>query len=282
MDKLSVLIGRNAVGARIFHNGEFCGATDFSDNAHIGQLHLVRRGPVIFNHPDSPSIQVLNPALILYPRGMRHTLVVPPDKSASLLCASIAFHGGSDNLLAKALPDCLHVAMADMDASLETIEILFREADNAGFGQDLILDRLCDVLLIQMIRHEVQAGRISLGLLSGLTDQKLSRVLAAINENPQKQWRLESLADMSGMSRSTFARHFQTVVGTTPGQYITERRIRMAQELLTKGQPIKRVSLDVGYGSQPAFARAFKEKTGASPKSWLSLVARKHACIMKP
>ncbi|WP_334187315.1 hypothetical protein [Noviherbaspirillum sp.] len=33
----------------------------------------------------------------------------------------------------------------------------------------------------------------------------------------------------------------------------------MAQALLTKEQPIKRVSLDVGYGSQPAFAREFKE-----------------------
>lgn len=275
MDKLSVLIGRNAVGARVFHNGEFCGVTNFSDESHTGQLHLVRRGPVIFNHPDSPSIHALTPALVFYPRGMRHTLVVPPGGPASLLCASIAFHGGTDNLLAKALPDYLHVALADMNASSETLEILFREAGNDEYGQDLILDRLCDVLLIQMIRREVQAGRVSLGLLSGLADQKLSRVLAAINDNPQKEWRLELLADMCGMSRSTFARQFQSVVGTTPGQYITERRIRLAQELLRKGQPIKRVSLDVGYGSQPAFARAFKEKTGTSPKSWLSSVVRK-------
>ncbi len=276
MDKLSVLIGRNAVDARVFHNGEFCGATDFSDNTHTGQLHLVRRGPVIFSHPDSSSIHALNPALVFYPRGMRHTLAVPPGNPASLLCASIVFHGGIDNLLAKALPDYLHVPLADMDASSETLEILFREAGNAAYGQDLILDRLCDVLLIQLIRREVQIGRLSLGLLSGLADQKLSRVLAAINETPQKEWRLESLADLCGMSRSTFARHFQSVIGTTPGQYITERRIRLAQELLRKGQAIKRVSIDVGYGSQPAFARAFKEKTGASPKSWLSSIARKH------
>jgi AraC-like DNA-binding protein len=46
-------------------------------------------------------------------------------------------------------------------------------------------------------------------------------------------------------------------------------RIVLAQSLLEKKQPMETVALDVGYGSQPAFTKAFTSRIGMSPRAWL-------------
>ncbi|MGI4841891.1 MAG: cupin domain-containing protein [Janthinobacterium lividum] len=273
MDKLSLLLGRHAFNARIFFNGSFCDANQFLENGISGHLHLVRQGPVEFVHDDGSVLRADQPSLVFYPRGGSHRLQVPHGHTATLLCADIVFEGGVANPLARVLPDCLHMPLSEIAGLGATLDLLFGEAAGAAPGRELILDRMCDVLLIQVIRREFAIGRLSPGLLAGLADRQLSAVLAAIHERPQQAWTLQSLAGVACMSRAAFAEHFRKVLGMPPGEYLTRWRLSLAGRLLRQGMPVKLVSSQTGYTSPSTFTRAFAARMGAAPRDWLKQAA---------
>jgi AraC-like DNA-binding protein len=269
MDRLSLLIGRHAFNARVFFNGSFCDTNQFVKNGSSGHLHLVRSGPVEFINDDGSVIQADPPALVFYPRGASHRLQIAAGESALLLCADIFFEGGLTNSLVRVLPDCLHLPLSESSGFGATIQLLFNEAASRAPGREVILDRLCDVLLIQVIRREFDSGRLSMDLLSGLADRQLPLALAAIHDRPAEPWTVQSLADIAGMSRSAFTEHFRVVMGLPPGEYLTRWRITLGGRLLRQGLPVKQVSSRIGYTSSSTFTRAFTTQMGASPREWL-------------
>ncbi|MCY1310502.1 RCS-specific HTH-type transcriptional activator RclR [compost metagenome] len=80
---------------------------------------------------------------------------------------------------------------------------------------------------------------------------------------------MAELASAANMSRAAFAAHFREVTGQTPADYLVHWRVGLAQKLLRDGRPIPHVADAVGYESPSALARAFRRKTGASPREWL-------------
>jgi AraC-like DNA-binding protein len=262
MKKTTTAAGRDPFKARIFYDGEFCGSNDFIEDHRLGYLHLIRKGPVDFHHGDEKVIHVATPSIVFYPHGARHRLSIPDGAQAKLLCLTVTFEGGSQNLLAKALPACMHVALDQVQLLEKTLNLLLDEAAINQYGKELILDSLCDVIIIQLIRHEFKTGQHLSGMLAGLADPRLSPAISAIHHKPHKAWRL---------SRSKFSSYFLAVVGVTPGEYLTRCRISLAQRLLKTGKPVKRVSQEVGYGSQSSFTRVFTERTGMSPRAWSNI-----------
>jgi transcriptional regulator GlxA family with amidase domain len=87
-----------------------------------------------------------------------------------------------------------------------------------------------------------------------------------MQDSPQKDWTLESLASEIGMSRSVFFNQFKKLVHETPMSYLTNWRIRRAQKLLITNQSnVSEIATNVGYQSEAAFNRIFKSKTGQTP-----------------
>jgi len=269
MDKLSSLVGRYSFNARIFYNGVFCDATQFTENGVSGHLHLVREGPVDFVHEDGSVISVSEPSLVFYPRGDTHRLQVHPGHSAALLCAHIVFQDGVANPLARVLPQCLVLRLSEIVGLGATLDLLFSEASSTAPGREVILDRLCDILLIKVIRREFESDRLSLGLLAGLSDRQLSLALAAIHERPGEPWSLQLLAQVACMSRAAFTERFREVMGVPPGEYLTRWRIGVSTRLLREGMSVKQVSSRAGYTSASTFTRAFTALMGVSPREWL-------------
>lgn len=269
MDKLSSLVGRHSFNARVFFNGAFCDANRFVGNGISGQLHLVRSGPVDFIDDDGGVTCIKEPSLVFYPRGESHELRVHAGHAASLLCAHITFRDGLNNPMARVLPSRLVIPLSEIDALRSTLDLLFDEAGRNGPGSDMIVDRLCDVFLIQVIRREFESGRLSVGLLAGLSDRQLSLALAAIHERPHEPWNLKSLAQVACMSRAAFTERFREVMGVPPGEYLTRWRIGVGTRLLREGMAVKQVSSRTGYTSPSTFTRAFTALMGASPREWL-------------
>ncbi|KAG1249813.1 hypothetical protein G6F65_018980 [Rhizopus arrhizus] len=131
-----------------------------------------------------------------------------------------------------------------------------------------MVNRLFEVVMIQVLRQLMEGGEMRGGLFAGLGHPRLRLALVAMHAAPAQAWTLEDLADVAGMSRSVFAASFREAMGTTPGHYLQGWRVGLAQQALRQGRPLKRIADDVGYGSEAALSRAFKAHTGQSPREW--------------
>ncbi|HAL22362.1 MAG TPA: AraC family transcriptional regulator, partial [Stenotrophomonas sp.] len=67
VDRLAILLDRFAVTASVFHAGALCGINSLQGEDELGQLHLVRRGPLQVSHGQH-TLQIDAPSLLLYPR----------------------------------------------------------------------------------------------------------------------------------------------------------------------------------------------------------------------
>jgi AraC-like DNA-binding protein len=98
-----------------------------------------------------------------------------------------------------------------------------------------------------------------------LSDERLSKALMAMHEQPGQPWDVDR-----GMSRARIAPHFREVVGTTPMAYLTSWRIGIVQTMLRRGEPLKSIAPAVGYESSTALSRIFTQSTGQSPTEWMA------------
>lgn len=266
-DRLASLLQHFSIRAEIFHAGALCGINDL-DPAGNGQLHLIRDGVVDVVHGGATAARVERPSLLLYPRPLPHRFVTDPERGADFACAHLRFDGGTTNPVAAALPAFTCLALSDLSGADGVLALLFEEAFQRNCGRQAMLDRLFEVVLIQVLRHLMEHGQIRAGMLAGLAHARLRRALVAIHDSPAQDWSLEALAAHAGMSRSVFANTFRDTVGCTPGNYLQQWRIALAQRALRQGRSLRHIADDVGYGSEAALSRAFKAQCGLSPLQW--------------
>lgn len=123
--------------------------------------------------------------------------------------------------------------------------------------------------MVQLLRKIIDERMMSTGMLAGLAHPQLGKAMVALHAAPASAWTLQGLAAVADMSRSRFASAFKTIMGSTTGDYLCGWRVALAQELLRRDTPLKRVATEVGYGSPVALTRVFKARVGMSPRVWL-------------
>ncbi|QGX40979.1 AraC family transcriptional regulator [Permianibacter aggregans] len=269
MDRLSALLSHFSVSAGLFHSGGYCGVQVIGDVGNDGHLHFLKQGRLELWLPGQGRQVFDQPSLLFFPRPLSHRFQATEADGTELVCASLQFDGGVNNPISRALPDFLQLPLADMPGIQPSLQLLFDEAFQRYCGRLAVLNRLFEVLVIQILRHLMANQSMSTGLLSGLADPQLAPVLTSMHEQPAEAWTLERLARLAGMSRASFARHFHERVGMTVGDYLLSWRVALAQQKLRQGRPMKLVSGEVGYDSPSALARAFRRQTGHSPSDWL-------------
>lgn len=267
-DRLAALMAHFPVSAQVFNAGALCGLNHVEDEAGRGQLHLVREGRVEVRYRRE-SLQVTEPSLLLFPRPLPHSFVTDPVRGADMVCAHLVFEGGAANPIAAALPPAVCLPLSAVGGAAPVLALLFEEAFEQRCGRVALVERLFEVVMIQILRQLMESGGIRGGMLSGLAHPRLRAALVAMHEAPSREWSLEALAEQAGMSRSAFAGTFRDTVGTTPGQYLQAWRIGLAQQALRRGRPLKVIASEVGYGSEAALSRAFKAQAGRSPRAWI-------------
>lgn len=268
VDRLESLLSHFAVHARMFHSGALCGLNEVPTLPDTGQLHLIKLGPVEVNHDGELPIHVAEPSVLLYPRPLKHRFITDAKRGADLACANLHFDGGVANPVAAALPAVMCVPLAEIAGADGVLSVLFDEAFNQRCGRQAVVNRLFEVVLIQVLRHLMESGQIRSGMLAGMSHPKLRHALVAMHEQPAHEWSLEELAEKSSMSRSVFANSFRDTVGLTPGAYLQNWRVSLAQQALREGRSLKMIAVEVGYGSEAALSRAFKVQSGLTPREW--------------
>lgn len=271
VDRLAALLGHFAVSARTFQAGPLCGINALDGTEPYGQLHLIKEGAVEVWHGNKLAQKIEEPSLLFYPRPTAHRFITDPVRGADFVCAHVSFEGGGANPILSALPTCVCLPLAKLPDSLPVLTLLFGEAAAQNCGRQVMLNRLFEVLLIQLLRQLMEDGSAQVGLLAGLAHPQLRRALVAIHDAPEQDWKVEDLAARAGMSRSVFSNEFRAAVGETPAAYLQRWRIGLVQKWLKQGNSLKLIAEEAGYGSESALSRAFKAQSGCSPKEWLKL-----------
>jgi AraC-like DNA-binding protein len=269
MDPLAAVFRHFSVSAQVYFCGTLCGVSDSHETNTAGHLHLVRGGCLDVLQPNEQSFQVQEPSVLFYPRPMQHRLQTDSE-GAEIVCARLDFGGGAIQPLIQSLPSFIHIPLRSSGGLGQGADLLFQEAFENLPARQPAMDRLAEYFLILLLRDVVGRQLIQAGTLRGLSDERLSKALLAIHEQPRQTWNLDQLAHIAGMSRARFAAHFREVVGTSPMAYLTDWRIGVVQTMLRRGEPLKSIAPEVGYESSTALSRAFTQLVGLSPTEWVA------------
>jgi AraC-like DNA-binding protein len=230
-----------------------------------GEVALVRGGPdhQIAHHPSAPCDE--HEAFRL-----RHLRDDPADPSTSVfVCGAYQFAGDVGLGLINALPQLLILRAPDQDSLHDVIAALATELVTQSPGQQIVLDRLLDVVLVLAIRAGLRQSDTAPGWYHALADPRVNSALEAIHNDPARPWTVPELADISGQSRANFARLFTRTLGQAPMQYLTEWRMTMARDLLRSNHAtLAQIAARIGYASPYAFAAAFQRHHGQPPGRW--------------
>ena len=269
MERLTTLLSHFSLHAGVFYTGNICGIHDFAQDSLRGHIHLIRRGPVQVIGVKHEVFEITEPTLLFLPRPDTHRLVADDRAGADVVCATVQFGGGGRNPITDSLPSVVMVKLTELAGVEALLGLMFEEAFADHNGRQAVLDRLCEVLMIRLLRHCIDKGLTQGGTLAGLADARLAKTITAIHDDPAQARNLSSMAALAGMSRARFAVRFREITGETPADYLASWRVMTAQGLLKKGRQLKHVADDVGYGSSSALTRAFVRKLGCSPTEWL-------------
>lgn len=264
-DRLSALIQRFRIEAKVLPVGA-TGTFDESGCLPAPNLFIIGRERLQSLHDRLPDFGGETPVLVFFPRGAPPNFKIHSGgEEFDYVCASVDT-GGDANPIALALPDVVMVPLNEAEPLQAVADILLEEALAPRCGGRAVIDRLCEIVVIRLLRHLIEEGKTKVGLVAGLAHPNLCFAITAIHDNPERNWRLEDLANVAAMSRTHFANTFRQVVGVTPGEYLSSWRLTLARVELSRGSSLKAVVGKVGFSSAAALSRAFKRRYGISPR----------------
>ena len=180
-----------------------------------------------------------------------------------MLGGHFLFESPDAALLVTLLPALVHVR--GVDRLTTVLRLLGEEAQADRDGQDLVMFRLIEVLLVEALRS-VPGQQAAPGLLRGLADPRVAAAMRGMHGDPAQSWTIARLAKASGMSRSAFFDRFTRAVGLPPMEYLMAWRMALAKQLLRRRDiPLDAVAEKVGYRSASTFSTAFRRHAGESP-----------------
>ncbi len=251
---------------------------------------------------DDPGIRLMPGDILLLPAGTAHVLASSPDAHTQpfdhlaaeqalaaggeltvgtgtiqtrILCASYHQDPAVTLPLLTLLPDVLHIPASRANPGLDaTLRLLAHELGQPQPGAAAVLNRLVDILLVQILRIWLTTSAPRTGpasWLSALTDSVAGTALATLHAQPGRAWTVGSLAADIGVSSATLARRFTAKVGESPAAYLTRWRMDLAaQRLRDTDDTVGTIARTLGYTSEYAFNRAFTRHRRTPPGRYRS------------
>jgi AraC-like DNA-binding protein len=191
-----------------------------------------------------------------------------PDGETVMLTGTYQLDGEVSRRLLRALPPLLVLRDAEWDCPV--IPLLADEIVKDEPGQEAVLDRLLDLLLIAVLRAWfARPDADAPAWYRAHADPIVGPALRLLHHSPERPWTVAKLARESGVSRAALARRFNELVGEPPMTFLTGWRIALAADLLREpGATVGSVAPQVGYGSPFALSTAFKRVRGMSPQHY--------------
>jgi AraC-like DNA-binding protein len=238
----------------------------------------ILRGPEPYTFADDPATA---PQVVIHP-GQRCT-TPGGEQLAAMRDLGVRTWGNSEqgatvmvtgtyqvlSEICQPLLDALPALVVLPGESWETplIPLLATEVGKDEPGQEAVLDRLLDLLLIAVLRTWFARPDVEAPTwYQAHSDPVVGGALRLMHDDPAHPWTVAKLAAATHVSRAALARRFTDAVGTPPMAYLTAWRLALAADLLRPGTTISAVAEQVGYGSPFALCTAFKRVRGISPR----------------
>lgn len=150
------------------------------------------------------------------------------------------------------------------------VKLLKLESEQERMGKTAVINHWAGIMMVECLRTYIEGlPEATDSWLQALRDPYLTKALKAMHHEPSRNWTIHKLAEVAGMSRSSFAQRFKDIVGMPPLTYLIDYRLRLAARYLRLQQnSIGRISELVGYASDSTFSQAFKRVYGVSPNAY--------------
>jgi AraC family transcriptional regulator len=150
----------------------------------------------------------------------------------------------------------LLLSAADALEGSEALDTLFRQ-------------QLIDLLATRLLAAHAGSPITVQPVMGGLSPTALLRAIERLRSDSDADVSLAALASDAGLSRFHFCRAFKESTGLSPHAWLRQHRLEQAMNMLRDTDAsVVSVAAALGYGSQTAFAAAFRKLTGATPSDW--------------
>jgi AraC-like DNA-binding protein len=186
------------------------------------------------------------------------------------VCGFLACEPRLSEVLLAGLPKILKVHVGNEPSGqwlANSIRFSAGEANGSNAGSGLVLAKLSEVLFVETLRCYINAlPPNETGWLAGARDPIIGQALAFLHKEPARAWTISDLARRVGLSRTRLAERFRHFLGESPMAYLAQWRLKLGAEILQSTEDsVAEVAAAVGYGSEPAFNRAFKREFDCPP-----------------
>lgn len=270
-------------------------AQEFAPVPGSAGFQVVLRGPCWLIVPGADPVRLVAGDVVFRPHGHGHTLAGDPSTRpagpacgpageryatatvgtptgappAVTLCGAYELDPARAHPLLHDLPELilLPAHLGKHPELRATVDLLAAELERPRLGTDAIVPALLDTLLLHILRTWIdEPPPAATGWAAALNDPATTAALQAMHRDPARPWTVASLAAEAGLSRAPFARRFTALLGRPPLTYLTWWRMTTAARLLRESDaPLAAIAAEVGYGSEFAFAAAFKRRHGVAP-----------------
>lgn len=272
-------------------------------NGNAGLFHALVEGQCWLNLPNqSQPILISEGDIVAFPTGGEHRISHAPDAEAlkankviegiqsgqnpfyqeqeeskpesepvwnTLLCGAFEYDSSFKHPFIKDLPCFIHIKAKntpELNWLRSLVYILSKESRIESPGSSVMVDRLTEVLFIQLLRTYMETSPQKEGYLNALNDQKVGKALNLIHSEESAELSVDSLAQQVALSRSAFSERFNRLVGEAPKPYLQRWRLEKAKRALRDNSlSTYAIALQSGYSSEAAFSKAFKQKFGDPP-----------------
>src|SRR5215468_7512059 len=235
-------------------------------------FHAITDGLAWLRIPGRPGIRLMPGDAVLLPTGITHALASAPDTATvpfDHLAAERALAAGQDLRLGAGPGQTRILCASYHQDPAVTVRLLAVEISRPEPGAGAVLNRIVDILLVQLLRAWLGTGSghpRTASWLTALTDPVAGPALAVLHTQPGRDWTIPSLAAATGVSRATLARRFPAQVGCTPAAYLTRWRMDLAAvRLRDTDDTVGAIARSLGYTSEYAFNRAFTRERHLPP-----------------
>jgi AraC-like DNA-binding protein len=261
------------------------------EHTGIPRFHIGMSGNCFVGDDDHAAVRVEETDIVMLPTGNSHWIADQPGRKLiasqlageacelgsplfqqgritnRLMCGIVHYDQESPHPLLDSLPGIVHFAKLDSTHPIwSTVTLIDSEMLRAGGIGRTIVDRLTEVLFLQLLNYYAEQHDTASGFFVALRDRRLQRALTLIHKEPGFNWSLSILGDQVGMSKATLVRHFKDSIGIAPMTYIENWRIMKAYNLIKYGStPLEQIAGSIGFGSARTLNKSFQRHYGYTP-----------------